>query len=174
VASRREKSRALADTPRLLKGPKLVSHDFFVTPSSRNGLSKPTADGDSFCTDLVLEYARCCRVMDCNKGVVSRHLRSDLYLGHIFLLDIPAVSFAIHRNLRRSKVVENIAMVDYAPISATRTTPYHSKIRWVMLSPDGEESYKAPGREGWMQDYEFSLFKPSDVDTEFHAHYLEF
>jgi hypothetical protein len=46
--------------------------------------------------------------------VVSRHLRSDLYLGHIFLSDIPAPS-TIHRNLRRSKVVENIAMVDYTP-----------------------------------------------------------
>jgi hypothetical protein len=103
-------------------------------------------------------------------------LRSDLYLGHIFLSDIPAPS-ATHRNLRRSKVVEDIAMVDYTPISATGTTPCHSKIRWVMLPPDGEGRYKASSEESWMQNYEFGLsltFKPSDIDAQLIAHCLEF
>ena len=82
------------------------------------------------------------------RRVVSRHLLSDPYLGHIFLSDIPAPS-AIHGNLRRSKVVENIAVADYTPISALKITPCHSKIRRVMLPPDREGRYKAPsGRAG--------------------------
>jgi len=122
------RSRALADTLRLLKGPKLVSHDFFVTPLPGNGLSKTNGRWRQL---LYGSGARVCKMLQrygLQQGVVSHHLRSDLYLGHIFLLDIPATSFAIHRNLRRRKVVENIAMFDYAPISATRTTPCHSKI----------------------------------------------
>ena len=78
--------------------------------------------------------------------IVSHHLRSGLYLGRNFLSDIPAPS-AIHRNLRRSKVVENIVMVGYTPISATEITSCHSKIRWVMLSLGGKGRCKAP-REG--------------------------
>lgn len=137
---------------------------------------KPTADGDSLYTDLVLEYARCCRVTDCNKMLSSHATCARISTWAIFLSDIPAPS-AIHRNLRRSKVVENIAMVDYTPISATGTTPCHSKIRWVMLPSDGEGRYKAPSEESWMQNYEFGLsltFKPSDIDTQLIAHCLEF
>ena len=58
--------------------------------------------------------------------VVSRHLLSDLYLGHIFLSDILHLLLS-HGNLPRSKVVENIAMVDYTPISVLEITPCHSK-----------------------------------------------
>jgi hypothetical protein len=89
---------------------------------------KPTADGDSVYTDLVLEYARCRRVMDCNKALSHVTCAQISTWVTFFLLDIPAASFSIHRNLRRKKVVENIAMVDYAPISATRTSPCYLKI----------------------------------------------
>ena len=36
-------------------------------------------------------------------------------------------------------------MVDYTFASALEITSCHSKIRWVMLPPDGEGRYKAPG-----------------------------
>jgi hypothetical protein len=85
-----DRSTALADAPRLLKGPKLVlAHATFVTdvtPLSRMVCRKPTADGHNLYNDLVLEYARCYRVMGCNKPYHLTSLAVGSLLGSHFLV----------------------------------------------------------------------------------------
>lgn len=122
-----DRSRALADIPRLLKGPKLVlvhaTFDTDVTLFQEWFVENQRLMATALHTDLVLEYARCCRVMGCNKPcrltsfVVGSLLGSYFLVGYLYLLLLSP------GNLPRSKVVENIAMVDYTPTSVLEITP---------------------------------------------------
>ena len=94
-----DRSRVLADIPRLLKGPKLVLvHATFVTNVTlfqewfvENQRLMATA----LHTDLVLQYARCCRVMGCNKPFRLTSLALGSLLGSHFLVGYPVPSSAI-------------------------------------------------------------------------------
>jgi hypothetical protein len=137
-----DRSVALADAPRLLKGPKLLlAHATFVTDVTFRewfvGNQRPIATAH---TDLVLEYARSCRVMGCNKPCRLTPLVVRSLLGSHF----PALLLS-HGNLPRSKVVENIAMVDYIPIFVLEITPCHSKSDGRCCHRTGEGRHKAPG-----------------------------
>src|SRR5271170_3231876 len=99
-----------------------------MSPSSRNGLSKTNGRWPQpFIPILRSSMQDAAELWVATSRVVSRHLRSDLYLGHIFLSNIQHLLLLSHGNLPRSKVVENIAMADYTPISMLEITPCHSK-----------------------------------------------